>query len=220
MTEPAPAPRIEPRWPVALTILAVLLVLAVLPGRVRPLPFWAPYVLAIAVLLPMAGVTLAASKARWLRVERAARRLFFLIVGALTLGTLGYLTHAMVSRPEKISGLQLLSSGIAVWIMNVLLFSLLYWHIDHGGPEARANDVNVNSEWLFPEASAPGDVLPGWRPSFLDYLFLGFSTATAFSPTHALPLSYRAKMLMMLESAISLTTLVAVASRAINILGS
>jgi hypothetical protein len=50
-------------------------------------------------------------------------------------------------------------------------------------------------------------------------LFLAFTTATAFSPTEAMPISYRAKLLMMLEGLISLVTILAVAARAINILG-
>ena len=106
-----------------------------------------------------------------------------------------------------------------MWVTNVLVFSLLYWQIDRGGPEARANDAGTRPDWLFPQAGAPEDAPPDWRPTFVDYLFLGFSTATAFSPTDALPLTSRAKMLMMLESTISLATIVVVASRAINILG-
>jgi len=77
----------------------------------------------------------------------------------------------------------------------------------------------VRPDCLFPQAGAPEDSPPGWRPTFVDYLFLGFSTATAFSPTDALPLTPRAKLLMMLESAISLATIVVVAARAINVLG-
>jgi hypothetical protein len=107
-----------------------------------------------------------------------------------------------------------------VWVSNVLIFSLLYWRIDRGGPEARANNAGTRPDWLFPQPGAPEDAPPDWRPTFVDYLFLGFSTATAFSPTDALPLTSRAKMLMMLESTMSLGTIVVVAARAINILGS
>ncbi len=73
-------------------------------------------------------------------------------------------------------------------------------------------------DWLFPQAAAPEVASPDWQPLFLDYLFLGYNTATAFSPTDVLPLTRRAKMLMMLESAISLLTLVIVAARAVNVL--
>jgi hypothetical protein len=211
--------RIEPRWPAALAILVVLLLLTVLPGRVRLFPFWVPFVVVIATLLPMAVVALSAARARWLRVERAITLVFVALMGLANVSILAYLVRTMVSRPGDIGGLQLLTSSIALWVTNVLAFSLLYWQMDRGGPEARANDAGTRPDWLFPQSGAPADAPPDWRPTFVDYLFLAFSTATAFSPTDALPLTSRAKMLMMLESSISLSTLVVVASRAINILG-
>jgi hypothetical protein len=83
------------------------------------------------------------------------------------------------------------------------------------------NEAGTRPNWLFPQEGAPDeDVPPGWKPSFVDYLFLGYSTATAFSTTDVMPLTSRAKMLMMVESAISLATIVVIAARAINILGS
>jgi hypothetical protein len=217
--EPIQKPHVEPRWPVALAIVVVFSLLALLPQRTRLLPAWVAYAMGIAVLAPMAGVSLTAAKSRWLRAERTITLLFVLAVGIVTIATLSYLIRAMVRRPEDISGLQLLSSSIAVWVATALAFSLLYWQVDHGGPSARASDPNRTSEWLFPEAGGPSDLPPDWRPRYFDYLFLSFSTSTAFSPTHALPLTVRAKSLMMLQSAISLSTLVVVASRAINILG-
>jgi hypothetical protein len=101
----------------------------------------------------------------------------------------------------------------------VLVFSVTYWRIDRGGPEDRANNARKRPDWIFPQENA-GEFVPAeWRPAFVDYLFLAFCTATAFSPTDAQPITSRAKVLMMLESTISLVTIAAVASRAINILG-
>jgi hypothetical protein len=83
------------------------------------------------------------------------------------------------------------------------------------------NNPRKRPDWLFPQVGAPPESVPSdWSPVFVDYLFLSYSTATAFSATEVLPLTSRAKMLMMLESSISLMTIVLVASRAINILGS
>ena len=101
--------------------------------------------------------------------------------------------------------------------MNVLAFSLLYWQIDRGGPYGRALKLPVRPDWVFPQPE-PQDLPPDWRPLFLDYLYLGYNTATAFSPTDALPLTHRAKMMMVMESTISLLTSVIVLSRAINVL--
>ena len=218
--EPAQLFRIEPRWPVVLATLAAILMVVLLPERVVLFPAWFPYVIGIALILPMAAVGLSAEKARWLRVERTIMLLFIVAMGVGTLANLASLIGAMVRRSGEVGGLQLFASSIVVWVSNVLIFSLLYWRIDRGGPEARANNAGTKPDWLFPQAGAPEDAPPDWRPTFVDYLFLGFSTATAFSPTDALPLTSRAKMLMMLESTMSLGTIVVVAARAINILGS
>jgi len=220
MKEPTTPLRIEPRWPVALALLAVILLLALLPGRVRFVPIWLPYLLGVSLLVPMAAVALSTEKARWLRVEHAVRLIFIVVALGGTLANLANVVDAMVSRATEVSGMQLLASSIAVWVNNVLAFSLLYWQIDRGGPEERANDAGVRPDWLFPQVGAVEDAPPGWRPTFVDYLFLSYSTATAFSTTEVAPLTSRAKLLMMLESTISLVTIVVVASRAINILGS
>jgi len=219
MNDPRPDFRIEPRWPAAMTVLLLLLLLEVLPGRIKLFPQWVRYVLASMVLVPMAGVTLSAADARWLRIERTATFLFVLFAGGTTVSTLGVLIGAMVRRSTEIGGLQLLTSSIAVWALNVAVFALLYWQLDRGGPEPRANRAPVRPDWQFPQVGAPEDAPPGWLPTFVDYLFLAFATAAAFSPTDALPMTSRAKLLMMLQSTIALVTIVAVASRAINILG-
>jgi hypothetical protein len=221
MKEPAQVLRIEPRWPVALAILAVLFLHPVLSGRVQFFPIWSPYVVTMVVLVPMAAVRLTAGNARWRFLERTVTLLYFVFATGSTVSNLAYLIGAMVNRTAEIGGIQLLTSSIAVWVTNVLMFSLLYWQIDRGGPEARANKAVTKPDWLFPQQGAPpDDVPPGWRPTFVDYMFLALSTATAFSATDALPLTSRAKILMMLESTISLVTIVVVAARAINILGS
>jgi hypothetical protein len=217
--EPAQPIRIEPRWPVVLSVLVVLFVLTMLPARIRLLPSWFAYAIGIALLLPMAGVWLSGAHAWWLRVERTTTLVFSVFAEAVTLTTLLYLIFQMLDRPADFSGRQLLTTSIGAWVTNVLAFSLVYWRIDRGGPEARANDAGMRPDWLFPQTGVPEEASPGWRPTYVDYLFLSFSTATAFSTTDVMPLTSRAKMLMMFESAVSLATLVVVASRAINILG-
>jgi len=215
-----PPLRIETRWPVALAVLAVTLLLALLPDRVRLLPVSALYILGIVLVLPMVAVVLSRANRRWLRIERLITLVFSVAAACGMIADLTLLIAEMLRRSGEISGIQLLTSSVAMWILNVITFSLLYWQMDRGGPEALANDASPRPDWLFPQEGAPQDVPPDWRPTFVDYLFLGFSTATAFSTTDLMPLTSRAKMLMMLESSISLVTIVAVMSRAINILGS
>lgn len=220
MIAPAQPLRLEPRWPVLLTCLAMLLVITLLPTRATLLPLWVAYAIVLALMLPMAGVWLSDGHAWCLRVERTTTLVFASIAEVVTITTLFYLASLMVSRPDELSGHQLLKSSIAAWLTNVLVFSLWYWRLDRGGPEARANGARAKSDWYFPQSGMAEDVPATWQPAFPDYLFLAFSTATAFSTTDVLPLTTRAKMLMMLESLVSLATLVIVGARAINILSS
>jgi hypothetical protein len=221
MTQQARAVRFEPRWPVGLSILAVLFLLVVLPERIRVLPAWVTYALGVAVLAPIAAVGLTAAKRSWLSVERAVVLGFVVVAGAGILVSLANLIDAMLSGAAHASGLQLLTSSIAVWVTNVLIFALLYWQMDRGGPEGRIGHAKSRPDWIFPQDGAPAAGGPtGWHPTFVDYLYLGYSTATAFSAADAVPATPRAKLLMILESSISLVTIVLVVSRAINILGS
>jgi hypothetical protein len=220
MGEPTQPMRVEPRWPVAAAILFLLGLLELLPSRVRVFPNWFPYLLVLALIVPMAAVSISAAKAPWLRIERIVVYLFVASASLLNFSALGLLLTAMLHRSKEVTGLHLLSSSIALWATNVLVFSLAYWRMDRGGPENRANCMSTKFDWLFPQEGAPEHVSPGWHPTFVDYLFLAFCTATAFSPTDVLPLTSRAKMLMMFESTVSLVTIVTVAARAINILGS
>src|SRR5207245_2346097 len=105
-----------------------------------------------------------------------------------------------------------------MWSMNVLVFGLWFWELDNGGPAARRTDEPAKRDFLFPQQTLPEFSEASWQPRFLDYLYISFTNATAFSPTDAMPLSRWAKMLMLLESAASLTLAIMVAARAINIL--
>ncbi len=211
---------IEPRWPVILVVVAVLALMTLLPSRIRVFPPWVPFLVALALIVPMAALSLSTAKARWLRIESIVTLLFLAILGFGIVFGLKKVFSRMLHPSAELTGLQLLSSSLMAWVANVMMFSILYWRMDRGGPEARANHACTKPDWQFPEQGAPEDGSPEWCPAFADYLFLAFCTATAFSPTEDLPLTSRAKLLMMVESIISLVTIIAVASRAINILGS
>lgn len=119
------------------------------------------------------------------------------------------------------SGRALLVDAINIWTTNVVVFSLWYWILDRGGPSSRGMVDDDMRDFLFPqqqEASGAGGRFSSWLPGFVDYVFLAFTNATAFSPADTFPLSARAKLLMMAESTISLVTIALVASRAVGIL--
>ena len=212
--------RDESRWPPALTLLSTIGFLGVLPSHVTALPVWVYYLTLVAVLLPMAAVALTKGNIVWLGIERTMIILLAAAYVANTIAELADMIGVITIHPSGENAFSLLSSRVAIWVANVLTFSLLYWQIDQGGSYARASKSGTKPDWVFPQPAKPKDLPPDWRPLFLDYLYLGYNTATAFSPTDALPLTRRAKMLMMIESTISLLTMVILLSRAINILPS
>ena len=109
---------------------------------------------------------------------------------------------------------QLLATGAIVWLGNNLASSLLYWLMDGGGPVARARGRPARlrvTQQMSPELAPPG-----WRPVFLDYLHLGFTNATAFSPTDVMPLTHRAKYAMLVQSTVALALIGLVVARAVN----
>jgi len=119
----------------------------------------------------------------------------------------------MITHKHGYSSITLLESATVIWTVNILIFALLYWQLDRGGPEARASGGAGTPDFRFPETE---EAEPGWQPHFGDYLFLAFATSTSFmAPDYSRPGTRRAKGLLMLQSAISLTTLFLIASRAI-----
>ena len=182
------------------------------------LPVWVSYVAALAILVPMAVVAFNTGNTVWFGIERTMIILLAAAYVANTIAEAADMIGVITLHPLGGNAFSLLSSAVAIWVVNVLAFSLLYWQIDRGGPYARVSKSRAKPDWVFPQPATPEDLPPDWRPLFLDYLYLGYNTATAFSPTDALPLTHRAKMLMMIESTISPLTSVVVLSRAINVL--
>jgi len=123
------------------------------------------------------------------------------------------LTGRWTDGPET-----LLLTGGSMWITNVIVFGLWYWEHDLGGPASRALALRVHPSFLFPQMTAPEITPRDWQPRFVDYLYLSFTNASAFSPTDVLPLARWAKLTMMVQATVSLVTLAMVIARAINTL--
>jgi uncharacterized membrane protein len=219
MVGPNEIRRIESRWLVILAVVAVFILLSLLPSRAKEFSIWVGWVLVSVQIAPMIALSLSTNKRRWLHIEGVTTLVFILVTGFALVDNLQFLLSQMVLHHVKLTGLTLLTSSMAVWATNVLVFSLVYWRVDRGGPERRVNQADTLPDWLFPQEEVPELVPITWHPSFVDYLFLSFCTATAFSPTDVLPLTSRAKALMMLEGIVSLVTIIAVLARAINTLG-
>jgi uncharacterized membrane protein len=128
------------------------------------------------------------------------------------------LAYDILVALQGVTATVLLSRGAAVWVENVIVFSLLYWQFDRGGPAERAADIPVPPSFAFPENATPELAPAGWRPAYPDYLYLSFTNATAFSPTDTLPVRRWAKLTMMIQAALSLVIAILVIARAINVL--
>lgn len=126
------------------------------------------------------------------------------------------LIASLVNGDEK-SGGQLLFKAVTVWGTNVIAFGLWYWGFDRGGPVRRMQPNPPPSDFQFPQMENPQLAEPGWYPRLVDYIYVSFTNSIAFSPTDAMPLTRRAKLLMLSESAISAISILLVAARAVNI---
>jgi hypothetical protein len=126
-----------------------------------------------------------------------------------------------ITRAQRMAPGSLVGSGVLIWITNVVVTAIIFWELDGGGPFVRAGMMTADrpADLLFPQrAGVPGWDPQEWRPSFTDYVFVAFTAATAFSPTDTLPLTGRAKAVMMLAASVSLLTIAIVGARAVNLL--
>ena len=152
----------------------------------------------------------------WLRVTTGS--LIGLITLANSVGAVRLVASIISTAPFTSDANVLLAAGGAVWATNLIVFGLWYWDLDRGGAAARARGTSASPAFLFPEMTNPDFVRPNWYPKFVDYLHLSFSTATAFSPTDVSPIKAWAKLMMLIEDAISLVVALLVVARAVNIL--
>ena len=139
------------------------------------------------------------------------------IVSAANAASIGLLVHLLINGAAA-NASTLLRAAVHMWSVNVLLFALWYWQLDGGGPTGRPFCTTADRDFLFPQQTQPELRESNWRPLFLDYLYVSFTNAAAFSPTDTMPLSRWAKMLMLVQSALSLSLGVMVVARAVNIL--
>ena len=191
-----------------------------MPEGISPGPGWLPVVLVVVLLVPLTLVQQAMRRpGGWEPSPGLVRRLALALLGLLALVEALALVALLRTLPiPKTTGEQLFVSGALIWVINVLVFALAYWELDGGGPGRRPEVTDEPGDFLFPQQT--NDTLnKGWAPEFVDYLFLAFNTATAFSPTDTMVLSRPAKALMMAQASISLLTIGLVVARGVNIIG-
>jgi uncharacterized membrane protein len=210
----------ERRWPITLSILAAIVLQLLLPPRfIEPLP---------RVLLPaleaalLVGLTIAdpGRVERAGAVMRAASIVLILLITAANGLSAILLISAILTGRAGGSAEPLFATGASIWATNIIAFALWYWEFDRGGPVERTQGTRRHPDLMFPQMVTPELAPPDWEPHFVDYLYLGFTNATAFSPTDVMPLARWAKLTMLVQSVLSLAVGALVIARAVNILRS
>lgn len=208
----------EPRWHAVIAVLAAIGLYIALPPGLTMGPRW----LFPAVIVILVVPTILLHRAGRHHLDRLFGFTVNMVMTVQLIVSLSLLIHALPSRREPPAALLL--SATALWITNILVFALWYWRLDSGGPHGRESRAgHAAGAFLFPQMTMLPEVKTAagqdtWSPNFLDYLFLAFNTSTAFSPTDTPALARWAKLLMMVQSIISLTVLAVLAARAVNIL--
>ena len=207
----------EHRLPVAAAVALAIALQLVLPDRLVIHPSW---------LLPslegllLVGLT-AANPRRINRTSMVLRSASVTLIALISLANAwssAQLIDGLVNGTLGDNVTVLLARGASVYVTNIVVFALWYWEWDRGGPVARARGARQYPDFLFPQMAQPDLAPPDWKPNFIDYLYVSFTNAAAFSPTDTMPLSRWAKMLMLLQSAVALLTVAFVIARAVNVL--
>ncbi len=207
----------ESRWPAALALLSAVVLYVTLPDHLTLGPPWLLAIVELALIVPIVAVfpRRTYDEPTWLRYGAIV---LIAIINAANVASLVFLVHFLLTGGPKATGIELLLSSVEVWLTNIIVFALWYWELDRGGPTARLLPSERPPDFLFPQIISPSTAPADWRPHFLDYFYVAFTNATAFSPTDTMPLTLAAKMLMAIQSLTSLLTVALVAARAVNIL--
>lgn len=209
--------RPENRLPVLAAILLAVALQRAVPERYTVVPRWPLIVMELVLVV----VLVAINPLRLSRRTTAARWGSLALTAAITIDNTAsavVLDYRILTGGVSNDAATLLGSGGAIFITNILAFSLWYWELDRGGPFARHAGEQHYPDFLFPQMSDPRNAQPGWCPTYVDYLYVSFTNVVAFSPTDTMPLARWAKLLMALQAMVSMSTIALVIARAVNVL--
>ena len=211
--------RLDPMWAPQLIVAGAIVLDVSLPEKLTLGPNWLLPGLEAVLLLGLL-ITAPHPRMRHSPLRRRVAISLIALVSVTNIVSLYLLTHFLLhhgTAPEK--GRPLILAGVVLWVTNVLLFGLWYWELDRGGPIARGTNPDAKPDFLFPQMTLPSQHTPrDWMPGLIDYLYVSFTNATAFSPTDTMPLTPAAKLLMSTQALASLLTIGLVVARAVNIL--
>ncbi len=212
----------EPRWP---SVVAVLFALGLYVALPQQMMVRAGAATAIHFAIPAVELVLLAPLALGAPHRHAAesvgrRRAAIGLTAVLSVANLLALALLVTRIADgSVAGAPLLLAAAEIWTTNAIVFALWYWELDGGGPPVRLANLGGRRDFAFVQMLNPELAEPGWHPRFVDYLYVSFTNASAFSPSDTLPLTRWAKLLMLVQSWVSIVTVVLVAARAVSMLG-
>jgi hypothetical protein len=216
-TEPSPIAH-EPRAPILVALLVAMGLPFLMPADYSPGAQWLLPLVEVALLVAAVSVDPGGADRRSGHLRRLRIGLVMIIAFGAAWATSWLAVDLVQGENVTDSAGELLTAGSLVWLYLVIAFGFVYWELDSGGPGRRARRETRYPDLAFPQHLNPDVAPPGWRPLFVDYLYLGFTDAIAFSPTDVMPLAHWAKLAMGIESGASLVILGLVIARAVNIL--
>lgn len=224
-----PAARAEHRWPAVGALFVALALYASLPSSFFPGVRFVVVGIGVLLFIPL----IAYNPLRLHRQSPWSRRLSVtqtLILAVANQVALVQLIVELVTAKSE-DGPTLLIAALQVWVTNVIVFALIYWEMDRGGPvtrtQAKRKDLPL-ADFRFPqdedhdavrEVAEQSSIKSNWTADFIDYLYFSASDSMAFSPTDTMPLTHRAKALMMFEAFAGFVILALVIARAVSLLG-
>jgi hypothetical protein len=198
-----------PKWTVSMGILLIGMIYYFLPPQLTFVPNWTLLAIELVLLVPLWVFWTTGHIFSY----RVTRRLSLALLGIVTVALVTGVIFLITDLAAFTNGITLLRPVILLWLFNILVFALWYWDTDGGGPRKRHEANHKAKDLMFPQQANGAS----WAPDFFDYFFVAFTGATAFSPTDTYPLTARAKILMMIEGAISLTIIAILIGRVANI---
>jgi uncharacterized membrane protein len=174
--------------------------------------YWLPGLMAMSV----AVLLIAQARGR----DRLARAIVFVILGIVTASlVLREIFLVTTLSGRGMAAFSVLVDAVLIWVSTVVTFAVWYWEIDGGGPAERTTGTHASEDFLFPQMDRnDGERAIGWSPGFLDYLFVAFTTSSAFGPTDTPVLSGRVKILTVIQTVLSLVVVIVLVAWAVGTL--
>lgn len=201
----------------ALIVAILLQVFVLLMNSSLPL---GPQYLLIATELGMAVLLLASlsvHKPSSLQFHRRTAGGVLAFISFTNIGTLLFVLYSLIIDHAVVTGAELLTSAIAIFLTNIVVYALWYWEIDSPGLTSQRWSKN-DKDFQFTQQNMKNE-FPGWKPEFVDYLYLSVTNAINFAPADTKPVTRNAKLLMASQALVSVFTLALVLARSVSILG-